>query len=127
MARFWNITNHASAKWSPEQRDAARALASDPVDVPFPDVPVDADEGWFGTTAERLTQGIAPGDVACVQGDFVFSFVLVARLQRLGVRCVATASAREVAEEYRPDGSTMKTTRFVFRRFREYPDVVSHG
>ena len=121
MARFVNLTNHPSAKWSAPQRDAALALASELVDLPFPEVPVDAGESWLRATAMALAERVAPGDTACVQGEFTLAFLVVAELQRKDVACVAAATVRDVVEGQDDKGATMKTTRFVFRRFREYP------
>ncbi len=123
MGRFINLTNHPSPKWSAPQRDAALALGDSIVDLPFPDVPVDADELWLRRMAGELAARIAPDDTVCVQGEFTLAFPVVAELQRKGTRCVAAATERDVVEGQDASGATIKTHRFVFRRFREYPRV----
>lgn len=50
---FINISNHLSSSWGPEQVAAAEAYGAI-VDIGFPVVPADADEGYIDTTAKKL-------------------------------------------------------------------------
>ena len=104
---FINHTNHASAKWSATQAEAARAWGAIE-DLPFPDVGADWDE-------ER----VARLAVLC-QGEFTYVHHLVNLLLAAGVTVLAATSRREVNEEQAEDGSMQKISRFVFTRFREY-------
>lgn len=114
---FINLSNHPSEKWEPAQRDAALAIASSILDVPFPDVPPEADEAAVAQLAERVCASI-PIEATCamVMGEFTLTMELVACLRRRGVCCVAATSRRHVEEL--PDGRKM--VHFQFVRFRRY-------
>ena len=115
-----NLSNHASACWSDEQREAALKLAPEIVDLRFPAVPPEADARDINALADEVVARLttkAPGAThAMVQGEFTLAHALVRKLQQIGVVCVAAMTRREVVEQ---TGGT-KTTRFDFVRFRAY-------
>ena len=115
---FANITNHPSAEWSEEQRRAALRLADRIVDIPFPEVPPEADGDAVAKLADDVLAQLPPGTThALVQGEFTLTMELVRRLQDRGIRCLAATTVRDV--ETREDGSQLRRFRFV--RFRDYP------
>jgi len=122
--RFLNLSHHPGAAWSVEQQAAALALGWQIVDLSFPDVDPNVDEAEVAVLTQTLLAQV-PADIthAMVQGEFTLSFALVARLQQRGIRCWA-ATTRRVAET-QPDGS--RTSRFVFVRFRAYPNLADSG
>lgn len=114
---FINLSNHPSAKWEPSQREAAWSFAAPIVDIPFPEVPPEADEAAVCDLAERICASVpAEATHAMVMGEFTLTDRLVSRLLRRGVCCLAATSRREVQEL--PDGR--KVIRFQFVRFRRY-------
>ena len=118
---FINHPNHASAKWSATQAEAARAWGAIE-DLPFPDVGADWDEERVARLAEENAAKILakePRAVLC-QGEFTYVHHLVNLLLAAGVTVLAATSRREVNEEQAEDGSMQKISRFVFTRFREY-------
>ena len=118
---FINHTNHASAKWSAAQKEAAHAWG-EIEDLPFPDIGADWDEEHVAKLAEENAAKILakkPRAVLC-QGEFTYIYHLVNLLRAAGVTVLAAASRREAVEEQAEDGSVRKISRFVFTRFREY-------
>lgn len=118
---FINHTNHPSARWSAEQLAASRAYGQI-ADVPFPAVDAEATaeevRELVRVQAEKIME-MEPAAVLC-QGEFNYTFALVERLKRLGVKVVAATSERTVLEETMSDGSTRQVSTFKFVQFREY-------
>lgn len=118
---FINHTNHPSARWSAEQIAASRAYGQI-ADVPFPAVDAEATaeevRELVRAQAEKI-MAMEPAAVLC-QGEFNYTFALVERLKRLGVKVVAATSERTVLEETMSDGSTRQVSTFKFVQFREY-------
>jgi hypothetical protein len=113
-----NLSNHPAARWEPEQRVAALALAPRVEDLPFPVVEPSLDEAGVAALAEQVLAQVPPGTVAAmVQGEFTLTFRLVRALEARGVPCFAATTAREVVER---GGEKLSTFRFV--RFRRYGD-----
>lgn len=121
---FVNLSNHPSEGWEPAQRAAALGLAGPIVDLPFPEVPPEANERAVAELAEGVCARVpAEAKHAMVMGEFTMTVELVARLRRRGVHCLAATSRRDVAEQ--PDGRKVVTFRFV--RFREYPPALGEA
>ncbi|ACJ00845.1 TM1812 family CRISPR-associated protein [Rhodospirillum centenum] len=115
---FLNLSNHPSAEWEATQREAARKLAPEIRDLPFPAVPPEADDAAISQIARDLAKQVPPGTThAMIQGEFTLAFALVRELYRDGVVCLAATTDREMETE--PDGS--RRYRFRFVRFRAYP------
>lgn len=115
---FLNISNHPSQHWSFEQRSAAESIGDTIVDMPFPNVPPDADRNWVQSMAEDMLSGILAQSpsVVHVMGEHTLNVALVIRLRSMGVKTVASTTERDVMVA--ADGT--KTSRFRFVRFREY-------
>jgi CRISPR-associated protein Csx16 len=115
-----NLSNHPSACWSHDQREAALRQAPEIRDLPFPAVPPEADAREINALADEVVARLkteAPGAThAMVQGEFTLAHALVGKLQQIGIVCVAATTRREVVEQT----AGTKTTRFNFVRFREY-------
>jgi len=121
MGIFLNFSNHASANWSEQQRQAAE-IYGEIEDMPFPDIRAEASEEETGRLAEKYVRQIVekqPDAVMC-QGEYTFTFAVVSMLVRRGILCVAACSRRVAVEEIREDGSAKKQSVFVFEKFREY-------
>lgn len=119
-----NLSNHPSAGWDDAQRAAAEAAFRAVEDEPFPNVPPAWDSDDVASLADELAArvrvrlGEGPGPHAVhVMGETTLVCALVVRLQRAGLRCLASTTEREV--ETLADGSRRYTFRFV--RFRDYP------
>lgn len=114
---FLNLSNHPSDLWDEGQRAAAATMAPRVVDIPFPEVPPDLDEQGLIRLADRVLERIpAETTHAMVQGEFTLTHLLVERLERRGITCVAATSRRDVQAD--KDGS--RVVRFRFVRFRRY-------
>lgn len=118
---FVNHTNHASSNWSDEQRSAAETFG-EIVDVPFPEIPPQADESAVAElAAENLREilKLQPAAVLC-QGEFNYTFALVSALRQKNIPVLAATSERVTTETTLPDGSSKKSSVFRFVRFRRY-------
>lgn len=125
---FINFSNHPSARWNKEQRQAANVFG-DIRDIPFPAVSATAATDEIACLAERYVREILclhPDCVMC-QGEFSLTFAVVCRLQIAGIRCVCACSERKVVEKLTPDGVIQKTSVFEFRQFREYENHCKIG
>lgn len=124
---FVNISSHPMEEWAEEQVQAAVALVGSGGiirDVPFPQVdPTRTDKEYLLSLAEetvaKATKGHGLVTHAMVQGEHTLTFLLVLKLQNLGIRCVAATTERLV--EQLGDGTKM--SKFAFRGFREYPKL----
>ncbi len=116
-----NLTNHPSAQWSVEQRAAAAAYG-EVQDLPFPLISPADDEARIDALADAYEKRIAAtgAETVLLQGEFVFTYRLTARLKARGVRVLAAISERRATETQTPDGRTVKQSEFRFYGFREY-------
>ncbi len=120
---FINLTNHPSDRWSEEQRNAALEYGQI-VDIPFPQVPPEANEDYIALLADSLMLNVLTKRrqtnlepiVVHLAGEHTLVYALVSRLRHAGIRCVASTTQR-VAEE---EANGMKLSQFRFVRFREY-------
>lgn len=118
---FVNITNHPHENWSLEQIEAAREYG-EIIDIVFPSVPPDASEADVDTMAEDLFRQVIclKPDIVMCQGEMTLAFRVVERLKSAGIKTVAACSERHACETYLADGSTQKSTVFLFKGFRAY-------
>lgn len=118
---FLNLTNHPAARWDEKQKTAAQAYG-EIVDLPFPAVDPEMDERALAELAASLEETVcamAP-DAVLLQGEMGLTYCLTHALLRRGVTVLHATSRREVVERILPDGTTEKTARFAFCRFRAY-------
>ena len=91
-----NLSNHPSACWSDDQKQAALKLAPEIRDLPFPAVPPEADAEAINALADEVVARLmaeAPGAThAMVQGEFTLAHALVRKLQQIGIVCVAATT-----------------------------------
>lgn len=119
--RFINCSNHPSANWCREQREAAEVYGRIE-DFPFPEVEPGWDREQICECAERLCKAILerePEAVMC-QGEFTLTYAIVDRLKKEPVKVLAACSRRAAEECRKEDGSIEKRTVFQFVKFREY-------
>ncbi|HOK66370.1 MAG TPA: hypothetical protein PLV55_06115 [Anaerohalosphaeraceae bacterium] len=126
---FLNVSNHPSDKWSDEQKEAALKLADGPIiDIPFPDVPPEADRTEAALIADKLydevmqvinqdTRGIFTGNHAVmIMGEYSVFHKVVKRIQANPLYIpVYVATTKRIAEETKG----VKKSVFQFVRFRE--------
>ena len=118
---FINHTNHPSAKWSVEQKNAAEIFGRI-VDVPFPDVPPNfSTEEVHAMVLNNLQEilKLSPVAVLC-QGEFNYTVAMAEELKNRGIPVMAATRERVVSEITESDGSTKRVSVFNFVRFREY-------
>lgn len=124
---FINYSNHPSALWSEAQRNAALQYG-EIHDIVFPNVPPSSDDRELDRLAEREAEKLLrlhPTAVMC-QGEMTLTYRLVQILTDWQIPVLAACSERISEEMINPDGSTSRTSVFVFRHFRHYrtPDVA---
>lgn len=115
-----NYSNHPYRTWSDSQKKSAEQYGR-VVDVPFPQVPPDADEDGIRELAGNAVADIARAAeghpvTVHIMGEMTLVFAVVSRLKEAGVRCIASTTVRNAV--VRENG--VKETVFVFERFREY-------
>lgn len=115
-----NLSNHPLSKWSKEQRAAAQEYG-EIMDLPFPPVKPEAEVTDIKAIVDEYTQKVidlAHGKSATVHimGEMTLTFALVNKLQSIGIKCIASTTAR-IAEE---DEDHTKHVKFDFCKFREY-------
>ena len=119
--KFINHTNHASGRWSAEQKSAAVAYG-EIFDVAFPAINPSATTGQVRELVQENLEKILslePAAVLC-QGEFTYTFALVERLKEIGVPVLAATTERVVEAEILPDGTSRQVSTFRFVQFREY-------
>ena len=116
-----NCTNHPYDIWNEPQRNKARDYGK-VVDVPFPVI-----EPTFTASDIRdiVTQYAIKieeynPDAVLVAGEYSFSFMLVDKLLRDGVKVLCSCSKRITKEIKKEDGTNEKSSVFLFEQFREY-------
>ena len=113
-----NLSNHPSTSWSEEQIAATQSRYGTVQDLPFPQIP----PTWTTDEVEQLVEEhitkIRQANPTAVHlmGELTFCFSLVAKLQRIGIPCVASTTERNTIDK--PDGTKIAVFRFV--KFREY-------
>ncbi len=117
---FLNITNHPSANWPKEQREAALAIGREIVDIPFPEI----DPTWESVRVVEMAvdffkdlqdRSLLPA-AAVVQGEYTFSFALVLLFLRANLPCYNATTKRMVQHD--ESGAIVK--RFEFVQFRAF-------
>lgn len=119
-----NLSNHPYDTWSDAQKGAAEKFGKC-IDIPFPNIPSDADEAEIDKLVNQHIDKIKefktelPDDSTLtvhIMGEQTFCYSLINKLQKAGIPCVASCTTRDVT--VLPDGS--KQVRFHFSRFRGY-------
>ena len=118
---FINISNHPSIKWNTSQRDAASQYG-DIIDIGFPSIPAAFDTGEIVPIVEEYYSRILnyKDPVVMIQGEFVFTYLLVKKLEAAGIRAVAACSERVAEETIDREGNAVKQSVFRFVRFRDF-------
>jgi hypothetical protein len=126
-----NLSNHASAKWSAAQKQAANRLFGEVRDMPFPAIDPAADldnivalaqeyvqkcKEQLDRNQQRTTSNQHPAHAIHIMGEMTFVYQFVKLATAAGLHCVASTTERIALDH--PDGS--KTSEFRFVRFREY-------
>ena len=121
MKTFINLSNHASQQWSEPQRIAAEKYGVIS-DMPFPDVPPDADSAELDRLVAEHLERLSQYDIGAVmlQGEFVFTYRLVTKLKERGITVLSARSERRVTEQTDAEGKTRRVSEFEFVQFREY-------
>jgi hypothetical protein len=115
---FVNISNHSLSGWSEKQIDAARKNASELLDLPFPLVKPQATTEELENEADELLKKLPENTThAMVMGEFILTFIIVKKLQKRGVVCLAATTERRTVIK-----GEVKTSIFEFVGFRQYPN-----
>ena len=118
---FINCSNHRSKDWNETQYREAEKYGKI-IDIPFPIIDPRMSDQEMNDRVEYYYNSIIQYDhpVIMVQGEFVFTYRLVKRLKKNGLRVVAACSERKTIESVNEKGTTLKSSEFVFVKFRDY-------
>lgn len=116
-----NLTNHPSNEWDEIQKNTAISLYGEVVDIPFPEVPSEANPFEINSMTDEYfnkIKAISKNNEAVVHimGEMTFCYALISKLQKENIKCVASTTERKV--RYLPTGE--KAIEFNFVQFREY-------
>lgn len=115
-----NFSNHPSRYWDERQRKASHKYGK-LIDMPFPPISPDADDGELKKLVQDYVQQIvsladSKAITVHIMGEMTFTFMVVTRLKEMGIRCIASTTERKTT--YNDDGT--KLSEFSFVKFREY-------
>lgn len=118
---FINFTNHPSNNWGVIQIKESLKYGKI-IDLPFPEVSVDADEKDINNLAEIYVKKIMEykPKAVLVQGEMSLTFSIVARLLELNVLVLCACSSRCTTEYQNIDGTNHKLSEFRFEKYRAY-------
>ena len=121
MNFFINLSNHPSDKWSDEQLVAGKEYG-EIIDIQFPAIDPNISNQEMNILVDEYYNLIQEYDhpVVMIQGEFVFTYRMVNKLKRNGIKAVTSCTARIVTEKFQADGTLEKTSLFRFVCFREY-------
>ena len=118
-----NLSNHPLNTWTEKQIAEAKELYGSVVDLPFPQIPPEADENevlkiadkYFEVCIEKLSASKDEKNAVHLMGELTFVFALANKLLHSGVETVASTTERNTR-----DIGNKKITEFNFVRFRKY-------
>lgn len=118
-----NFSNHPKKDWNDIQLGKARELYKSVDDLPFPAIDPTGDEDYIISLCNKYSEYIIDKikrssdefNAVHIMGELTFTLAIVAKLQNLGVTCIASTTDRS---SYVLDNR--KISNFNFVRFREY-------
>jgi len=118
-----NLSNHLSKNWPENQLVEAKKLFGRIEDIPFPNIDPSGDEDYIDSLADKyfkLCKEVIENSqdkvsAVHIMGEHNFTFSLVYKLLKAGIKCVASTTERKVQEV-----QNVKISEFTFIRFREY-------
>lgn len=123
-----NLSNHPSARWGTEQKEAASSNYGDIVDLEFPDISPDYTYEQvyklaqdFLLQCEEILPSPSGTDAVHLTGEIVFCAILSRLLLQKGYAVVCSTTRRVV--DVLDDGTILR--RFKFVAFREYGKPMS--
>lgn len=121
-----NLSNHPTSTWQPNQLALAQKQYGEVQDLPFPQINPEATPSELNHLAAQYLQKIVPLQqqqdtfAVHVMGELTFTFLMVKKLQELGIPCVASTTLRKTKQE-----GNRKISIFQFVQFRPYPSLQS--
>ncbi len=118
---FINLSNHASDKWSENQKRVAEECG-EIMDITFPEIDPYGDESYIDRLVDEYFDIVMKygNPVVMLQGEFTFTYRLIQRLKNARIKVVAACSERKTVEFVDENGISSKKSLFEFVRFREY-------
>lgn len=120
-----NFSNHPSSQWPVKQKEEAKRLFGEVVDLPFPNIPPEATEKDIHQLTEEYLKKIMDikkknSKIAIhIMGEFTFTYNMVKELEKISIPCYASTT-RRVVDEIKEDEIVKKISRFEFISFRKY-------
>ncbi|MDG1432387.1 MAG: CRISPR-associated protein [Saprospiraceae bacterium] len=112
-----NISNHPSSRWTDQQKKTAEQQFETIEDLAFPNISPEATAGDVQILAGEFIKKINKRSPKAVHlmGEMTFTYALVSKLKKAGIKCIASTTNRIVEEK---DGK--KIVQFQFVQYREY-------
>lgn len=112
-----NLSNHPSVNWPDKQKQTAIELYDTIIDMPFPNIPPQWSREEVDQLADEFVAKIeqSGATVVHIMGELVFTHILVNKLTRIGIPCIASTTERIVEME-----GDVKKIKFNFVQFRSY-------
>lgn len=117
-----NLSNHPYSSWANAQRRAALEQYGEVRNMAFPQIPPEKDTDYVRQIVEAYEFNIRkmaeenPGMTVHLMGELTFTHLLVNRLHKADIPCVASTSERILLQE----ANVKKKSHFNFVRFRRY-------
>lgn len=124
MPTLINLTNHPSGRWSNDQIQVCQKKGQI-VDLPFPQIASDCSRKQMDDLTDSYLQEIQKFEnpSVLIQGEMVFTYSLVRRLEERKIPAYAAITTREAVESIQPDGSSFKQSVFRFQGLRPYFEI----
>ena len=118
---FINLSNHISEKWNSRQIEAAQKYG-EIVDIMFPPVDPHSTDQELDSLVEDYYNKVMhyENPVVMLQGEYVFTYRLIVRLKKAGIKVLASQSERRTIEYIDDNGFTARRSEFEFVKFMEY-------
>ena len=115
-----NLSNHPSRYWDKKQIEASQGFG-ELIDMLFPLIKPDASDDELEELSKEYVKNIVslgnPKSITVhIMGEMTFTFMVVAKLKKLGIKCIASTTERKTT--YNDEGT--KLSEFSFVKFREY-------
>lgn len=118
---FVNFTNHPSDKWSQKQKNESQKYGTI-VDLPFPNIDPEINSDDITIIADEYVEKILKiekNPIVLCQGEMSLMFTIINRLMDKNIKVVCATTER-IIKEKTVVNETIKESKFVFCKYREY-------
>ena len=118
---FINLTNHSSKFWEQKQLEATKKYG-EIKDFDLPEISGYENEEDIQKMVDKYFFKIIKMEPDCVliQGEYTFTYRLIFKLLKYGIRVVAASSSKRSIEYVNDFGRKERCSEFEFIKYREY-------